>query len=51
MTSPAHTTAKVLLDQRASGPNCLQTTTANANAAVPIEMIASALIPNTAASG
>ena len=51
MTRPAQTTANVRLDQRATGPHCLQTTTANASAAIPIEMIASALIPNTAASG
>ena len=51
MTSSDQTTANVRLDQRASGPNCLQTTIANASAAIPIERTASALIPNTAASG
>ena len=51
MTSPAQTTANVLLDQRAIGPHCRQTTTANASAAIPIERIASALIPKSAASG
>ena len=51
MTSSDQTTANVRLDQRASGPHCLQTTIANASAAMPIETIASALIPNTAASG
>ena len=51
ITSPAQTTANVRLDQRATGPYCLPTTTANASAAIPIERMASALIPNTAASG
>ena len=50
-TSSDHTTAKVRLDQHASGPYCLQTTIANARAAIPIDMIASARIPNSAASG
>ena len=51
ITSPAQTTANVRLDQRASGPHWRPTTMANASAAIPIESTASALIPNTAASG
>ena len=51
MTSPAQTTPNVLLDQRASGPHCRQTTTAKASAAMAIDAIASGLIPSTAASG
>jgi hypothetical protein len=41
----------VRLDQRATGPYWRPTTTANASAAMPIEMIASARIPKSAASG
>ena len=51
MTRPAQTTANVLLDQRASGPHCRPTTTANASAAVAIDATASGLIPRTPASG
>ena len=50
-TIPAQTTANVRLDQRAVGPHCRETITANASAAVETVATASSRIPNSAASG
>ena len=48
---PAHATANVRLDQRASAPHSRMTTTANTSAAAEIVATASSLIPSSAASG
>ena len=48
-TIPAQTTANVRLDQRAVGPHCRETITANASAAVETVATASSLIPKSAA--
>ena len=50
-TTPAHTTAKVRLDQRAVGPHSRPSTTAKASAAVAIVATASSRIPSSPASG
>ncbi len=48
---PAHTTAKLRLDQRPSGPHSRATIAENASAASATVATASTRIPSSAASG